>query len=157
MRVDARVWRCEGAPPYWRCFAKISSDWWWERIQGIITNASKVVSAGSQHFGVHPLHCQCMKYFKRQDKEREECEARKNTWLDFVNHASKKQQSASLYLPTEKALESFVTVGKELVALTTPQDIGRLTRTIELTRTTVGHNLNQVLRALRLCKQWRAN
>ncbi len=80
-----------------------------------------------------------MKYFKRQDKEREDCEARKNTRLDFVNHASKKQQSASLNLPTEKALESFVTVGKELVALTTPQDIRRLTRTIELTRTTVGH------------------
>ena len=57
----------------------------------------------------------------------------------------------------EVSAVSFVTVGEELVALTTPQDVARLARTIELTRTTVGHNLNQVLRALRLRKQWRAN
>mmetsp|Transcript_19487 Transcript_19487/g.22417 ORF Transcript_19487/g.22417 Transcript_19487/m.22417 type:complete len:547 (-) Transcript_19487:176-1816(-) len=108
----------------------------------IIANASKEVSAGSQHFGVHPPHCQCMKCFKRQEKEREEREARKNARLDPVNHASKKQQPASSHPPTEKVLKSFVTVGEELVVLTTPQDIMRLARTIELTRTTVGHNLN---------------
>ena len=108
----------------------------------IIANASKEVSAGSQHCGVHPPHCQCMKCFKRQEKEREEREARKNARLDPVNHGSKKQQAGASSAPTEKALKSFVTVGEQLVALTSPQDVAKLARTIELTRTTVGHNLN---------------
>ena len=92
----------------------------------IVANASKAVSAGSAYGGVHPSHCQCGKCFKRQEQEREEREARREA--EPRRRPAQRQQ--------------FATVGETLVHLTTPAAVARQARTIELTRTAVGHALN---------------
>ena len=94
----------------------------------IVANASKAVSAGSAYGSVHPNHCQCGKCFKRQEQERAERAARRN--------AEPRRR------PAQREMPAFATVGETLVNLTTPAAVARLARTIELTRTAVGHALN---------------
>jgi hypothetical protein len=112
----------------------------------IIANASKEVSAGSEYSGVHPNHCQCGKCFKRQEQERKEREARRNARFDPVNYPKvpPKHRTQSQAGRSDQSAESstFATVGEKLTPLTTPADVARLARTIELTRTAVGHVLN---------------
>ena len=114
----------------------------------IIANASQEVSAGSAYGGVHPSHCQCGKCFKRQEKEREEREARRNARLDPGN--APKGAPKRLALPplpgqsktAPPEAPAFATVGETLLPLATPAEVARLARTVELTRTAVGHALN---------------
>jgi len=122
----------------------------------IIANASKDVSAGSEYGGVHPNHCQCGKCFKRQEKEREEREARRNARLfgqttsfskappKRVTQGSSSSSSSSRSAEQRAAAgaSGFATVGEQLVPLTSPAEVARLARTIELTRTAVEHALN---------------
>ena len=107
----------------------------------IIANASKAVSASSEYGGVHPSHCQCGKCFKRQEKEREEREARRNARLNSADR-SKQRPAQSSRTGQHAEMPAFATVGEKLLPLTTPAEVARLARTIELTRTAVGHALN---------------
>jgi hypothetical protein len=123
----------------------------------IIANASSDVSAGSEYGGVHPNHCQCGKCFKRQEKEREEREARRNARLFnqttgcFSKAPPKRATQGSSSSSSSRSAEqfaaaagasAFATVGEKLVPLTSPVEVARFSRTIELTRTAVGHALN---------------
>ena len=107
----------------------------------IIANASKAVSDASEYGGVHPPHCQCMKCFKRQEKEREEREARRNARLNPADRSKQRPAQSSRTGPHAE-VPAFATVGEKLLPLTTPAEVARLARTIELTRTAVGHALN---------------
>ena len=83
----------------------------------IIANASKEVSAGSEHGGVHPAHCQCRKCFKRQEKEREDREARRHANVQRAQGGGRAGRAAEG--------SAFATVGERLVPLTTPAEVAR--------------------------------
>ena len=113
------------------------------RVHGATESGSDDVAARGGLGGVHPSSCTCHKCYQLRKKEQER--ARAERALIASTRGSSRASSSSNATPsssTQQTRETFVTVGETLVPLDTPESLARFARSIEATRTSKSHLLN---------------
>ena len=111
--------------------------------------------------GVHPAGCRCrncvaVKEAKAEELKRKMAERRGENYftgsgmdpMKMAKEARAKEKAAAKQAAKPVAAKSdeaddFTTVGETLSPLTSAEEVMRFCRTVELSRTTVGHNLNE--------------
>jgi hypothetical protein len=94
--------------------------------------------AKSKNDAVHKSTCKCRDCYIAKEAE---AKARKAA-LEAGKIPPKPGSTRTAGAAEAGGEESFATVGERRVLVSTPEDVARLARTIELTRTAVGHLLN---------------
>ena len=89
--------------------------------------------------GVHPAHCTCHRCFAKGEAAKEEKKKAREAKIQAAREASRRPRPEKTSEPPQ---EKFATVGETLVPLRSPADVARFARTVEATRTSKSHLLN---------------
>lgn len=121
------------------------------RVQGATESGSDDVAARGGQGGVHPSCCTCHKCFQLQEKEKERARAERALVASTrgssraVSEGTRTSWSSNAPASSSNAQttrETFSTVGETLVPLDTPESLARFARSVEATRTSKSHLLN---------------
>ena len=120
------------------------------RVNGATESGSDDVAARGGQGGVHPSCCTCHKCFQLQEKEKERARAERALVASTrfgsggtrTSRSSKNAPSSSSSNAQQTTRETFSTVGETLVPLDTPESLARFARSVEATRTSKSHLLN---------------
>ena len=120
------------------------------RVQGATESGSDDVAARGGLGGVHPSCCTCHKCYQLQRKVKDVARAERaliasTGGSDRVVSGGMRTSLLSNAPPsssTQQTRETFSTVGETLVPLDTPESLARFARSIEATRTSKSHLLN---------------
>ena len=122
------------------------------RVQGATESGSDDVAARGGQGGVHPSCCTCHKCFQLQEKEKERARAERaliastrsssRAVSGSTRTSSSSNAAASSSSSTQTTRETFSTVGETLVPLDTPESLAIFARSVEATRTSKSHLLN---------------
>ena len=117
------------------------------RVFGAAESGSDDVAARGGLGGVHPSCCTCHKCFalaevenKRMRQEREATRIRMTASRTSTSRRSSSDVRETLQ--NQNVRETFATVGETSVPLDTPTSLARFARSVEATRTSSSHNLN---------------
>jgi hypothetical protein len=118
------------------------------RVFGAAESGSDDVAARGGLGGVHPSCCTCHKCFalaeaenKRMRQQREATRIRPTASRTSTSRRSSSDVPGST-LQNQNVRETFATVGETSVPLDTPESLARFARSVEATRTSKSHNLN---------------
>ena len=118
------------------------------RVFGAAESGSDDVAARGGLGGVHPSCCTCHKCFalaeaenKRMRQQREATRIRMTASRTSTSRRSSSDVPGST-LQNQNVRETFATVGETSVPLDTPESLARFARSVEATRTSKSHNLN---------------
>jgi len=118
------------------------------RVFGAAESGSDDVAARGGLGGVHPSCCTCHKCFalaeaenKRMRQQREATRIRPTASPTSTSRRSSSDVPGST-LQNQNVRETFATVGETSVPLDTPESLARFARSVEATRTSKSHNLN---------------
>ena len=123
------------------------------RVQGATESGSDDVAARGGQGGVHPSCCTCHKCFQLQEKEKERARAERALIASTrgsssravsggTRTASSSNAATASSSSTQATRETFSTVGETLVPLDTPESLAIFARSVEATRTSKSHLLN---------------
>ena len=120
------------------------------RVHGATESGSDDVAVRGGLGGVHPSCCTCHKCYQLRKKAKELARAERalvasTGGSDRVVSGGTRASSSSKAPPlssTQQTRETFSTVGETLVPLDTPESLARFARSIESTRTSKSHLLN---------------
>ena len=122
------------------------------RVQGATESGSDDVAARGGQGGVHPSCCTCHKCFQLQEKEKERARAERALIASTrsssraapggTRTSSSSNAATGSSSSTQTTRETFSTVGETLVPLDTPESLAIFARSVEATRTSKSHLLN---------------